>query len=225
MIDFAFYDNLIEFFDELWVLLNEDWKKFKIFVSENKKNLLWLFIALITLQFTDIMHFGNSCNKYYLKSNNQNGGANASVNSVDPVSNNSNPVKQKEALKKQKEGQIEAAKKQILSKKADKKAAKEAEAAKKKGPAHEGDSETKDVQKKLDFFNKLKGKVKASAGQHGLAGPVFSNLEGIFESVGGMFAILSTILIIFGVLSLPVLIFIIITYCIIKMLVGKLSLA
>lgn len=79
MINFIFFDNLIDFFDELYELLKEDWKKFKLFMNENKKNLIWLFIALITLQITDLITFGNSCNKYYKKQNAQiqKGGSNA----------------------------------------------------------------------------------------------------------------------------------------------------
>lgn len=219
MIKFEFYDNLIDFFDELWILLNEDWIKFKIFVKENKKNLLWLFIALITLQITDIINFGKSCNNYYIKVNNQKGGSNA--NAPPPIEvQEETPVELKARKKKEKEARIEDSKKKILEKKATEKKAKE---DKKKGPKQEGDGESKDVQKKLDFFNKLKGKITASAGQAGLAGPVFSNLDGIFQAVGGMFTVLATILIIFGVLSLPVLIFIIITYCIIKMLLNHLA--
>ena len=36
MIEFEFCDNLIDFIEELNELLKEDWRKFKIFIKENK---------------------------------------------------------------------------------------------------------------------------------------------------------------------------------------------
>ena len=104
-----------------------------------------------------------------------------------------------------------AAKKNLLDKKEAKKTA-------------EGEDSVKSVDKKLGFFNKLKGQVQKSAGQHGMAGPVLGNLDGIFGAVGGMFTFAAVILIFFGILSLPVLIFLVITYCIVKKIVGKLAL-
>ena len=53
--------------------------------------------------------------------------------------------------------------------------------------------------------------------------PVFGNLDKIFNMTKGMFALVMFILIIVGVLSLPVIIFIIITYCIVKNLCSRLA--
>ena len=53
--------------------------------------------------------------------------------------------------------------------------------------------------------------------------PVFGNLDKIFNMTQGMFALVMFILIIVGVLSLPVIIFIIITYCIIKNICSRLA--
>ena len=205
MINFIFFDNLIDFFNELYELLKEDWKKFKLFMNENKKNLIWLFIALITLQITDLITFGNSCNKYYKKQNAQiqKGGSNAPP--TEPAKELT-PVELKAQKKAESALKVAAEKKKILEKKADKK-----------------DTESQKVQKNLDLFNKLKGKKTALA-KHGVAGPVFSNLEGIFDAVGGIFSIFVTLLTILGVLSLPILIFIIITYCVIKKILGHLAL-
>ena len=230
MIEFAFFDNLIEFLDELYELLKEDWLKFKLFVKENKKNLIWIFFALITLQFTNILNIGNSCNKYYKNKNiqtidHQKGGSNAvagpsagpsgdAAGAAAPAAADAGPMT-KEAFKAkekaEKTAKIDAAKKKIVEKKEAKKTAKE------------GDSESKNVQKNLDLFNQLKGKVSNAAGQHGLAGPIFGNLEGVMGGVTGLFTVFATLLVVFGILSLPVLIFIIITYCIIKMIVGKIA--
>jgi uncharacterized membrane protein len=202
MIKFIFFDNLLDFIYELIELLKEDWKKFKLFVKEHKKNLIWLFIALITLQVTDLINIGNTCNKYYKKQNKQiqNGGSGEGAAAAPPTKA---PAASADA----------AAPKDA--------AAAGAEEAKEKKPA--ADSETKNVQKKLDLFNELKGK-KDKLAKNGLAGPVFSNLEGIFGAVGGIFSLLMVILTIIGILSLPVLIFIIITYCIIKKILGHLAL-
>ena len=85
-----------------------------------------------------------------------------------------------------------------------------------------GDGELKDIKKKLNLFESLKGRVNKSAGKHGLAGPIFSNLDNIFGAVSGMFVFVGIILAIIGILSLPILIFLIITYSILKVILGKL---
>lgn len=206
MINFIFFDNLIDFFDELYELLKEDWKKFKLFVNENKKNLIWLFITLITLQITDLITIGNSCNKYY-KSQNvqiQKGGAEAPVNTAPakPLT----PIELKAQKKAVSESKVAAHKKKILEKKSSKKI-----------------TESQKVQKNIDLFNELKGK-KDKITKHGIAGPVFGNLEGIFDTLGGVFSVFAILLTIIGVFTLPVLIFIVITYCIIKKVLGHLAL-
>ena len=76
-------------------------------------------------------------------------------------------------------------------------------------------SETKDIEKKLGWFKQFKANLGNGAG------PVFGNLDRIFKYTEAMFVIITSLLIIVGVLSLPVLIFLIITYCVIKMMVGK----
>jgi hypothetical protein len=71
-------DSFVDFIYELIELLKEDWKKIKHFISENGKYVFWLFIAIITLQFTDIMNIGASWNKYNKHTHNttQKGGGN-----------------------------------------------------------------------------------------------------------------------------------------------------
>ena len=226
MIEFDLFENLIDFIDELYLLLKEDWIKFKLFVKENKNYVLWLFIALITLQFTDIMNLGSSWNRYCKKNNIQNGGGNGSVN----ISKTSEPEKPKtpeeqaKADKKEKKDKLVGEEKQkILDKSAAKKAEKEAKKAESTDGGPDGEDSVKGVEKKLGLFNKITGKIKNSAGQHGFAGPVLGNLEGVFGAVGGMFTFAAAILIFVGILSLPVLIFLILTYCVIKMMVGKLA--
>ena len=297
MIEFDLFDNLIDFIDELYILIKQDWVKFKLFVKENKNYILWLFIALITLQFTDIMNLGSSWNRYCKKNNIQQGGSNSgSAETATPTADSATPTaetkpaetKPAEQKAEQKaapatptatppetkpatppatppakpEGETKSATSPAETKTNKQAEVKSAETAKtnkpegekktnkpedeKKTAESEGEKKTnkptgekkagtgnsenkdkedtvKDIDKKLGFFNKLKGKIKDSAGQHGLAGPVLGNLEGIFGAVGGIFTFAATILIFLGILSLPVLIFLIITYCVIKMMVGKLA--
>jgi len=234
MIDFDFFDNIIEFFEELFILLKEDWIKFKLFVKENKKNLIWIFITLITLQITNIINIGNTCDKFYKNNNKlkQNGGGNAkmaaSAGKEAVTANAKSSAAESEASKKDAaEASTKATAESSTASAASAasaapEAGKEGNTGNNKSKPKEGDSESKDVQKKLDFFDKLKGKVtKATTG--GVAGPVFGNLEGISNAIGGLFTVFATLLIICGVISLPVLIFIVITYCIIKLLVGKIA--
>ena len=68
----------------------------------------------------------------------------------------------------------------------------------------------------------------AAGGKGGKAGrlkndPVMGNLGKMFNMVSGMFVIVTFILIVIGVLSLPVIIFIAITYSILKFILSKLS--
>jgi hypothetical protein len=81
--------------------------------------------------------------------------------------------------------------------------------------ANESGSESKDIDKKLSWFKNFKANLGNGAG------PVFGNIDRILKYTEAMFVILTSILIVVGVLSLPVLIFLIITYCVIKMMVGK----
>ena len=229
MIELSFFNNLIEFIDELIELLKEDWQKFKIFFKENKNSIIWLFISLITLQFTNFMSLGTSFNIYLKKNNIQQGGGNSETVSETQKTTNASTNAPKNAPvnapkgPKTKDEQIANEKKKILDKKADKKKVKEEKKAKKNKGAGE-DSDVKDIDKKLGIFNKLKGKISDSAGQHGMMGPVFSNLDGVMRAFEGIIALVTFILIIVGIISLPIFIFLIITYCIIKFILGKLVL-
>lgn len=194
-----FINNITEFIDELIKLLKEDWKKFKHFYNENSNYIFYLFIALVTMQFTDIMRLGSSWNRYSKKNNIQTGGANQSLTSETIEQKTLNPV---EAYKQKKYGEI-----------------------KNKRKSKELASQTASdagIKKKLNLFQRLKGRVNRSAGAQGLAGPVFNNIDGIINALGGVFTIIGLILVVVGVLSLPILIFLIITYYILKTILGKL---
>ena len=241
MIEFDFFDNISEFIEELKELLEEDWRKCKLFIKENKNYILWLFITLVTLQFTDILTLGSSWNNYCKRNNIQYGGSNGEPSIIQEEA----PAKSKKELKaekKQAKADQAASDKQAKADKkafdatpegkkakadkatADKAAKTEKKAIKKQAKEDAGGDSVKSVDKKLGLFNRLKGNVKATAGKHGLAGPVLGNLGGIFAAVEGMFYLIAFILIVIGIVSLPFLIFLVLTYSIIKMMVGKLAL-
>lgn len=84
--------------------------------------------------------------------------------------------------------------------------------------------ESKINQKRISFFENIKnkfGKGGTSGGRYGMLGPVFGNMDRIFDSVKTVFYILAIILTIVGIISIPVLIFLIITYMVIKLLVKR----
>ena len=65
------------------------------------------------------------------------------------------------------------------------------------------------------------GKGGKYGGKFGMLGPVFGNMEKIFDSVKTIFYIIFIILAIAGILSIPVLLFMVITYLVFKAMVGK----
>jgi len=72
---------------------------------------------------------------------------------------------------------------------------------------------------KKSMFGKAKSGVRSSIKNN----PVFGNMGKIFGMVSSMFTLILFILVVVGILSLPVVIFIIITYCIIKNLLSRLA--
>jgi hypothetical protein len=83
---------------------------------------------------------------------------------------------------------------------------------------HEQDQLMKANKERLSFFEKIKGKIK---GLTPTSGPLFSNLDLIFSSVKDIFYIILVLLVIVGVLSLPVMVFLIFTYYVFKIMIGK----
>lgn len=82
--------------------------------------------------------------------------------------------------------------------------------------------------KAKDKASKKEAKAAAKAAKPPKSGnplknnPVFGNINKIFGMTSGMFVIISFILIVVGILSLPILVLIIITYCIIKYILNSL---
>ena len=208
MSNFTLIDELVDFTNELIELLKQDWEKFKIFIKEYKKYLFWIIVLFITMQFTDLMSLGSSWERYCKKNGIDSNSKDS--NSKDSNSKDSNiqkgggneapapaPAEAPKETKKEKQTRIRKQARQVS-----------------RGMG----GESKDIERKLGFFKQFKTQF---SGNIGGAGPVFGNLDRIFKYTEAMFAIFTTILIIVGVLSLPVLIFLIITYCVIKLLVGK----
>ena len=82
----------------------------------------------------------------------------------------------------------------------------------------EEEANTKD-EKKDGIFKKSKKFMAKSLKNN----PVFGNLNYIFSMTTSMFSLVLFLLAIVGILSLPVILFIIITYCVIKSLLNKLA--
>ena len=81
-------------------------------------------------------------------------------------------------------------------------------------------SETDTKNTKKD--GKKKG-IRKSMAQSLRRNPVFGNMNHIFNMTSSMFSLALFLLAIVGILSLPVIIFIIITYCVIKSLLNRLA--
>ena len=84
--------------------------------------------------------------------------------------------------------------------------------------------ESKANEKRISFFENIKnklGKGGSWGGQYGVLGPVFGNMEKIMDSVKNIFYIITILLTIAGIISIPVLIFLVITYMVIKSLATK----
>lgn len=74
---------------------------------------------------------------------------------------------------------------------------------------------------RLSFFEGLKKKFGSQSLGTTLGGPMFGNMDLIFDSVKHIFYIIGIILTIAGIISLPVMIFLIITYTIMKAMVAR----
>ena len=243
------YDEFKEFFKELWDLLKIDLHNSYLFLTENKNYLVCAIILAFLLQFADINNLGTSFEKFCNKNNidmgiNLKGGgggqpdiATFRSSEAELQAADKEVKQQKKEDKKAMAFKKEAAKKGLSGAEADayasqqkraqnlhqsrqsSKKAYDAEAKQKK----KQDSEAKANQKRISFFEEIKKKYGKGGkfGDFGILGPVFGNMEKIMDSVKTIFYILTVILTIAGILSIPVLIFLIITYMVFKTMVGK----
>jgi len=111
--------------------------------------------------------------------------------------------------------------------KADKAALKKGEAATianyktRVAAARDNDKIMKANQERISFFEGIKKKFQSTLSPGALGGPLFGRFDLIFDSVKNIFYIITIILTIVGVLSLPVLVFLIITYYVFKTMISK----
>jgi hypothetical protein len=203
MTTITLYDDFISFCNELVELLKEDWIKFKLFIQKNKKYCLWILILLITMQFTDLLNLGASWNRYCKKNNDRH-------NVKHNVKHNSIQIGG--------DGAPAAAEAPSKPSKAEKKA----EKAEKKAEKKDAKKQAKD-QKKSDK-EQAKDQAKTDkANAQGAAAPGDTVFSKMYKMISGSFVILSFILVVVGILSLPILMFIVITYTILKFIVKKIS--
>ena len=241
-----FFNELIEFVEELSILIMEDWYKFKLFIKDNNTSFIYFIIFAFSILFVDFSSLGSSWNRYSKKNNiyiRQYGGstaipakaAEATTTEAKTAEATATPVKAAEATTaeaKTAEAKTAEAKTAEATTEAKTAEAKTAEAktteaktlldgTKDAAVPKKPDSELKDVDKKLSWFKKMKTKMTGATGSYGALGPVFGNLNEVFDRVGILFSFAASILVFIGVISLPVLMFLVLTYCVIKMMVSK----
>ena len=191
------YDEFTNFMTELIELLKEDWIKFKIFIKKNKNYCLWVLILFITLQFTDLLNLGASWNRYCSKNESKytnNNNNNIQLGGAEGAPAPTAPTSQIPKMMSKEEKKV---------KKLEKRAMKE--------------------EKKANRKAKAKAYGKGAPGGVGGVPGLSTSIDKIMEMTSGMFVILSFILVVIGIISLPILVFIIITYTIVKYMVSKVS--
>jgi hypothetical protein len=87
--------------------------------------------------------------------------------------------------------------------------------------ARDNDKLMKANKERISFFEGIKKKFQSTLSPGALGGPLFGRFDLIFDSVKNIFYIITIILTIVGVLSLPVLVFLIITYYVFKTMISK----
>lgn len=223
-------DDIIEVTDELIILMKQDWENFKKFVKEYKTYIYWIVVLIITMQFTDLMSLGASwdriCKKNAIKQSG--GGGNTGIapatetKAAEPAAGTGETKAAEPAAGT---GETKAAA-----------PATGAAAAAGTGETKAGRTfdknlikqfaskspESKDVEQKLGFFKRMKAYVSGpTTGKYGLAGPVFGSIDRITTYLQGLISVFTLVLVILGVVSIPVFIFLVITYTVFKVLVTK----
>jgi len=231
-------DELFEFAEELTLLIKQDWEKSKQFIKKHKTYFFWILALFVSMQFTDILSLGKSWDIYCKKHNIQSGGGNSNAPPPLPpprVNRSSKPKGDDGESSKGADGESSKGADGESSKGADGESSKGAdgakqgeEASKGTGAGAGGPTATGQPQRMRTRSQGLMGQSRIGRSQSRFArtmrrNPVFGNLDKIFNMTQGMFALVMFILIIVGVLSLPVIIFIIITYCIIKNICSRLA--
>jgi hypothetical protein len=87
--------------------------------------------------------------------------------------------------------------------------------------ARDNDKLMKANKERISFFEDIKNKFNSTLSPGSIGGPLFGRLDLIFDSIKHVFYIIAIILTIAGVVSLPVLFFLIITYYVFKTMISK----
>ena len=209
-------DDIIEVTDELIILMKQDWENFKKFIKEYKTYIYWIVVLVITMQFTDLMSLGASwdriCKKNAIKQSGGGGNTGATAagtgeTKAGTAANTGTKTGAPAAEAPAATGETKAGRtfdKKLINQFASK------------------SPESKDVEQKLGFFKRMKAYVSApTTGKYGLAGPVFGSFDRITTYLQGLISIFTLVLVILGIVSIPVFIFLVITYTVFKVLVTK----
>ena len=194
---------------ELYELLLDDFNTFINFLTDNKQYVIYSILLVILTQIVSINSLGQSARKYCKDRSIQNGGASNAIQ----VSKSDIYGKLNFHTKQEKNDFMRKGLQKSMMQSKDSKTAK---LLKKK-------SEFEKNKDRISFFEKMKQKFQPGGwfGRFGALGPVFGNLEAIMDSVKWLFALMVVIAIIIGALSLPVIIFMVVTYFVIKSLLRK----
>jgi len=254
----SFFEEFLDFLNELWSMIYNDARNSYFFLKENKKYISTVVILAFLLQFTNISNLGTSFDKYcntQVKQLQLQKGGNNNVQTLTfqeigklraeaEASQAKDKKKEKASQKLQKrvdkavdKGKAkdetinpEEKRKELLE--SDQKAKNDAEMKKGSKEVAKGfstkmkekrfqDDLLKANQERLSFFEGLKNKFSGSSLGSTLGGPLFGRMDLIFDTVKNIFYFIGLILMFAGIISLPVLIFLIITYMVFKSMVSK----
>lgn len=203
------WENFKLFCNELYELLLDDFTTFINFLTANKQYVIYSILLVILTQIVSINSLGESARKYCKGTSIQDGGAgNAGKIMVSRMTSSAAKAELREMSNSQKMDIF----KKTTKLKTEAKSAKMLQS-----------SELDKNKERINFFQKMKQKFQPGGwfGRFGALGPVFGNLEAIMDSVKWLFTLMLVIAIIVGALSLPVIIFMVITYFVIKSLLRK----
>lgn len=244
----TFFDELKDFLFELWYMLKQDFYNSIEFISSNKSFFTTAAILAILLQITSISYLGTSFEKYCGEKQMRGGGGENQPQVLSYQDYKS--IKQQMKADKKAEKRLEKQAQKIDKKASAMMAANQKKGIsqslehyksqateklmKKEGKlasianykagvdeAREQDKLLKSNKERISFFEGIKKRFQSTLSPGALGGPLFGRLDLIFDSVKSIFYIITLILTIVGVLSLPVLVFLILTYYVFKTMISK----
>jgi hypothetical protein len=190
-------DNSLTFIDKIIDGVRVDFTNSINFIYANYKYIIWIIILVILLQFTNINYIGRTFEKICSSSN----------------KTNSNNTKLKKNIQQNGGADDNGSKRD--------EGVTGGKSVNNMTPS-ELNSEIKQNDKRLNFLQDLKQKFSKGGtigGKYGIAGPIFGNLDKIFSTVRFIFFILLMILMAAGAMTIPVFIFLIITYIVVRYIV------